>query len=182
MLGSARRRCAKSFGEVVALLETIDELRSKATDILQAQYTDTIEEDRDAQNTRIFNLLPNNRFPMQITDVACVFTNPGTTVDQLMLFCSRQQRPMPCYIYDSKRDGEAWVEEVLKPFALKNLERIGPVLVVNVWSNPALKAFFGERARYATMCCNFQGLFYGSEHHPIDLNRILHTQHQVMGN
>ena len=89
-----------------------------------------------------------------------------------MVFCQRQARAIPVYMFDAKRDGTAWRDDVLIPFATRE-ERFQPVLIIDIQENPALRAFFNDRARVQSMSFCFKGMFYGFERMPVDLTKLL---------
>jgi hypothetical protein len=138
----------------------------------RARYTDAITDDEECRNERRFNLLPNNNSLTPQYSGPCVFTSPQTTTDSLMTFCQRQARAIPVYIFDAQRDGTAWLDDVLIPFATANT-RFQPVLIIDVHVNTTLRDFFNVKSLEQSISFCFKGMFYGFERMPIDLPKLL---------
>lgn len=148
----------------------------------RAQYTDEIQEDRVYQAARMYDLLPNNKFASSLngSEVTCVLTSPNTTIDELQAFCSRQRGSIPVYVYNRQRDGEAWLNLVLHPFA-ESHPAFCPVLVIETGENAQLRSFMGEKAQEPGMCVAFRGMFVGKERPPFDLPGMLRRHTDKLG-
>ena len=146
----------------------------------RAKYTDEIEEDRELQSCRIYDMLPHNKFAMNVADPVLVLTLSSTTLDDFMKFCLRQQKAFSCYVYNSIRDGTVWHDQVLQPFLLQN-PAFGPILVVDVGKNTMLRQFMASKSDKEYICSVFRGLFYSIEHQPFDLLRIMRSQSKGSG-